>query len=220
MEQGLESGNVPHCIPQRNAPSKPDNVDIVVGQQGRSSANVGCKPMNEHHIMTTHSRNTRVLTITDTLLHVLLCLVPPSCWMWRLSLTFPLPRYYFYYCMTLHSSHWILCSLYFKTARKCAVFGICCEPISKQVTYLIDEACTTGKGADTVISFLHHFFEEHSEGETELLLHADNCCGQNKNNAVIQYLAWRTLVTRHKAIQISFMLPGHTKFAPDWFFGL
>ena len=111
-------------------------------------------------------------------------------------------------------------SLYFKTARKCAVFGICCEPISKQVTYLIDEACTTGKGADTVISFLHHFFEEHSEGETELLLHADNCCGQNKNNAVMQYLAWRTLVTRHKAIQISFMLPGHTKFAPDRFFGL
>lgn len=78
-------------------------------------------------------------------------------------------------------------SLYFKTARKCAVFGICCEPISKQVTYLIDEACTTGKGADTVISFLHHFFEEHSEGETELLLHADNCCGQNKNHASWAY---------------------------------
>ena len=52
-------------------------------------------------------------------------------------------------------------SLYFKTARKC-VFGICCEPLSKQVTYLIDEACSTGKGADTVISFLHHFLEVHS----------------------------------------------------------
>ena len=110
-------------------------------------------------------------------------------------------------------------SLYFKTARKC-VFGICCEPLSKQVTYLIDEACSTGKGADTVISFLHHFLEVHSEGETKLFLHADNCCGQNKNNAVMQYLAWRTLVSRHNAIQISFMLPGHTKFAPDRFFGL
>ena len=111
-------------------------------------------------------------------------------------------------------------SLYFKTARKCAVFGICCEPLSKQVTYVIDEACTTGKGADTVISYIHHYLESHSQGETELLLHADNCCGQNKNNALLQYLAWRTLTTRHRSIQISFMIPGHTKFAPDRFFGL
>ena len=81
-------------------------------------------------------------------------------------------------------------------------------------------ACTTGKGADTVISYLHHFMEVHGEGETELLLHADNCCGQNKNNALMQYLAWRTVVTQHTKIQISFMIPGHTKFAPDRFFGV
>ena len=71
-----------------------------------------------------------------------------------------------------------------------------------------------------MISYLHHFLEVHGEGETELLLHADNCCGQNKNNALMQYLAWRTVVTRHKTIQISFMIPGHTKFAPDRFFGV
>ena len=111
-------------------------------------------------------------------------------------------------------------SLFFKTPRKCAVFGVCCEPLSKQVTYLIDEACGTGKGADTVISYLHHFLDAHGESETELLLHVDNCCGQNKNNALIHYLAWRTLCTRHKKITISFMIPGHTKFAPDRFFGL
>ncbi len=111
-------------------------------------------------------------------------------------------------------------SIFFKTPRKCAVFRICCEPLSKQVTYIIDEACTTGKGADTVSSYLHHFLDVHAEGETKLLLHADNCCGQNKNNALMHYLAWRTMVTRHETIQISFMIPGHTKFAPDRFFGV
>ena len=45
-----------------------------------------------------------------------------------------------------------------------------------------------GKGANTVISLLHHFFETHSLGEEHVHLHADNCVGQNKNNAVIQVI--------------------------------
>ena len=89
------------------------------------------------------------------------------------------------------------------------MFGICCEPLSKQVTFIIDEACSTGKGADTVISYLHYFLENHSQAETELLLSADNCCGQNKNNALMQYLAWCTLNTRHKTIQISYDSRSH-----------
>ena len=35
-----------------------------------------------------------------------------------------------------------------------------------------------------------------------------------------QYLAWRVLTGLHRTITISFMLVGHTKFAPDWCFGL
>jgi len=62
---------------------------------------------------------------------------------------------------------------YFKTARKCALFGICCEPQSFQVNYLIDEAQDVGKGADAMISLLHHFFATHSLHEEEVLLHAD-----------------------------------------------
>ena len=53
-----------------------------------------------------------------------------------------------------------------------------------------------------------------------LLLHADNCIGQNKNNAFIQYLMWRVASGRHKSVQLSFMLAGHPKFAPDRHFGL
>ena len=76
--------------------------------------------------------------------------------------------------------------MYFKTARKCAIFGICCEGIPWQVSYLIDEASDTGKGSNTVVSLVHHFLRHHGLGEVELRLHADNCSGQNKNNTVLQ----------------------------------
>ncbi len=36
----------------------------------------------------------------------------------------------------------------------------------------------------------------------------------------MQYLAWRVMAGLNKRIEISFMIVGHTKFAPDWAFGL
>src|SRR6266496_2694645 len=57
-------------------------------------------------------------------------------------------------------------------------------------------------------------------GETNLVIHADNCAGQNKNNAMIMYLAWRVACGLHTKITYSFMVAGHTKFSPDGFFGL
>jgi len=71
-----------------------------------------------------------------------------------------------------------------------------------------------------VISLVHNYFEQYSLGEEEIIIHADNCSGQNKNNAMIQYLAWRVLTGKHKRITYSFMVAGHTKFSPDGFFGL
>lgn len=67
---------------------------------------------------------------------------------------------------------------------------------------------------------MHNYFETYSLGEENLIIHADNCSGQNKNNAMIQYLAWRVFKGKHKRITYSFMVPGHTKFSPDGFFGL
>ena len=110
--------------------------------------------------------------------------------------------------------------IYFLTPRKCALFGVCCEAIPRQINYLIDEGCDTGKGANTIISLLHHFFSVHGFGESEVHLHADNCVGQNKNNFMIQYLLWRTIVGLHTKITLSFLVVGHTKFSPDWCFGL
>lgn len=110
--------------------------------------------------------------------------------------------------------------IYFKTPRIAQLFGVCCEALPRQVNYLIDEADFPGKGADTVISLLHHFFDCYGLGERHALLTADNCTGQNKNNAVLHYLLYRTIAGLHDRIDWSFMLVGHTKFAPDAYFGL
>ena len=88
------------------------------------------------------------------------------------------------------------------------------------MNYLIDEACNVGKGANSIISMLHHFLENHGFGETHLHLHADNCSGQNKNRYMMAYLLWRVMAGLNEEITISFLLVGHTKFAPDWGFGL
>ena len=44
----------------------------------------------------------------------------------------------------------------------------------------------------------------------------DNCTGQNKNNAVINYLMWRVLTGLHTGVTYSFLVAEHTKFSPDW----
>jgi len=110
--------------------------------------------------------------------------------------------------------------MYFLCPRKVGIFGICCEAVPSQVNYLIDEAHCTSKGSAAVISYLHHFFNNYGLGEEEVDLHCDNCCGQNKNNYVLAYLMWRVLTKQHLRIRLHFLLPGHTKFAPDWCFGL
>ena len=82
---------------------------------------------------------------------------------------------------------------YFKTARKCGIFGDSCMGKAEQVNYLVDEAETPGKGADCTISLIHHYLEKYGCGEENVLFHADNCTGQNKNNANMHYLLWRTM---------------------------
>ena len=68
------------------------------------------------------------------------------------------------------------------------------------------------------LSLLHDFLEKHAA--TSVYLQADNCIGQNKNNTVLQYLCWRVSTGRNEEVLLSFMLAGHTKFAPDRYFGL
>ena len=80
--------------------------------------------------------------------------------------------------------------IYFKTPRKCGLFGLCYEGIPRQVNYLIDKAVNVGKGANSTISYVHDFFTSHVVGETDAQINADNCRGQNKSNFVIWYYCW------------------------------
>ncbi|KAF0559581.1 chaperonin: PROVISIONAL [Gigaspora margarita] len=78
---------------------------------------------------------------------------------------------------------------------KVHLFGICDDAFSHQINYLIKE-------------------------KKRLVIYADNCSGQTKNNAMIAYLAWRVLTGLHDKITYCFMVAEHTKFSPDGFFGL
>jgi len=44
-----------------------------------------------------------------------------------------------------------------------------------------------GKGANCIVSMLHHFFRARGLGESSVYLHADNCTGQNKNRYMMYY---------------------------------
>ena len=110
--------------------------------------------------------------------------------------------------------------IYFLVPRKLGLFGVCCEGLPRQVNFLIDEAHLIGKGSNAVVSFLHYFFSNYGLGETTVHLHCDNCSGQNKNNFVLFYLMWRVATGLHESITLNFLVAGHTKFAPDWCFGL
>ena len=66
-------------------------------------------------------------------------------------------------------------------------------------------------GPNAVVSMLHHHLEHNSKPSVSLSLHADNCCGQNKNRTVLVYLAWRVLVGHNQEIQLDFRRVGHIR---------
>ena len=81
---------------------------------------------------------------------------------------------------------------------------ICNEAINHQTSYLIDEAVDCGKGANTVISYVHHYLEKYNFGEFYLDLQADICSSKNEDNAFIFYLSWHILKGLNKSIIIIF----------------
>ena len=90
----------------------------------------------------------------------------------------------------------------------------------QQVNFLIDEGVSCGTGANSDISYLHFFFENYGLGEKHVILNADNYSGQNKNNYLLWYLCWRVFAGMHTPVTLSFLIAGHTKFSPDWCFGM
>ena len=67
---------------------------------------------------------------------------------------------------------------------------------------------------------LHHFLSVHDLGERRVHFHCDNCAGQNKNKFLMFYMMYRVLCGLHDEATVSFLQVGHTKFSPDYCFGL
>lgn len=85
---------------------------------------------------------------------------------------------------------------HFKSNRKCSVFGVNSEKTHVQTNSLVDEKYSTGKGANSTISMLHSYLTKNNF--KNLVLFADNCVGQNKNNALLHYLLWRVVTEKMK----------------------
>ena len=97
--------------------------------------------------------------------------------------------------------------VYFLTPRKFTIFGVCYEAIPRQVNFFIGEASDTGKGANTVVNLLDFFSSHYGFGEITTSLDPESCCGQNKNNTMVQYLMWRVLTGLYNTISLHFMTP-------------
>jgi hypothetical protein len=88
---------------------------------------------------------------------------------------------------------------------------------------MLYDQTTAGKGSSEVISMLYKFLfqlRNHSYASRNICFHADNCVGQNKNNALIHFFLWCVANAIVDHIELKFLLKGHTKFSPDGGFGL
>ena len=115
--------------------------------------------------------------------------------------------------------------IYYTTGLKVDLFGVYVANIDKQITYtLIEGHWSMAKNANLVCSMIHNVLKDPRVAclphARNLVLHADNCAGQNKNKYVMSYLAWRVMVGLNDSIKLHFMVSGHTKNICDAYFGL
>jgi hypothetical protein len=106
--------------------------------------------------------------------------------------------------------------MYFLSLRNIHVFSIRDDGEKKQFNYLYDEG-DGGKGANYVISMLFYFLRQRPQQFATLTihLHADNCCGQNKNNLVMQFFLFMVHLGFLKHVELKFMIRGHTHCSID-----
>ncbi|CAG8742389.1 2949_t:CDS:2, partial [Acaulospora morrowiae] len=76
------------------------------------------------------------------------------------------------------------------------------------------------KGANTTLNLIYDTLIECNRDKKNIKIICDNCEGQNKNNATIAFYCWLVLISMFDTIELNFMIPGHTKFICDKYFGL
>lgn len=112
-------------------------------------------------------------------------------------------------------------AMYFLVPYKVTMFGVLNETCRRQCNYIIPEAATFSKerAPNCIISYLHHYLQRFTFGETELHLHGGDCMARCKNSLLMQYLAWRVARKLNRKITVSFLPANFTKFGPDYGFG-
>ena len=106
--------------------------------------------------------------------------------------------------------------MYYFSLRNIHVFSIRDDGAHMQYNYLYDEG-QGGKGANYVISLLFHFLRHraHETAAIVMHLHADNCCGQNKNNLVMQFFVLLVSLGLLTHVEMKFLIKGHTHCSVD-----
>ncbi|EGZ20011.1 hypothetical protein PHYSODRAFT_492739 [Phytophthora sojae] len=112
------------------------------------------------------------------------------------------------------------CQWYFCSLMAVYVFGIFYENEQFQTNYVYDET-VSGKGSDQINAMLHHFIKTVVVpiGKKKLVVYADNCGGQNKNNLVIKFLLAQVHMGVLERVDYKFFVKGHTKNSCDRGFG-
>jgi len=111
--------------------------------------------------------------------------------------------------------------LYFVSQRAVQLFSIRDDGAGVQYNFLYDEG-DGGKGGNYVASMLTLFLLDLSSQFKirSVLLNADNCCAQNKNNIVLWVLELLVMLGIFDHIELKFLVKGHTHCSVDGGHGL
>jgi hypothetical protein len=115
-------------------------------------------------------------------------------------------------------------SIYFKSPFAVHIFGVCkTGEKNRQLNYIIAEnefPCGVSKGANTTLNMVFNSLKKISVDNVKILqITCDNCTAQNKNNLTLWFWSWLMMLGWFDEITVNFMIPGHTKFICDSFFG-
>jgi len=111
--------------------------------------------------------------------------------------------------------------IFFMSRQKIGLFGITDERTDIQTFYCVPEKeLNLGKGPNITLSYLYHYLMSLSTIPKKLVIYADNCVSQNKNNYLLWFLHYLSYVLKiFTEIELNFLIPGHTKFSCDRHFG-
>lgn len=115
--------------------------------------------------------------------------------------------------------------LHFVTGLKLDLFCISCANNSTNYVFNLPEGYWPGgKNANEVLSMLYYMLQKlksklGSNFPLKLVIHCDNCAGQNRNRFVLWFCSWLIHVKMFEEVELDFLVAGHTKNECDGSFG-